>query len=99
MRHHLLVVAASSVLAGLVACGDSSGDDDGDGEREGCSDDQIEVYQPGADTPDCEALPAECNGTADCFEQTCAAAMYGYCPGANVACSDDGKGHAIVTCS
>ena len=90
-----LACALGILSLSLLACGDDSADG-GDGE---CTPDQISVYQPGSDTPDCHPIPAECGGTAACADQPCAAAMYAYCSGANVGCSDLEGESTLITCN
>ncbi|MEZ4443624.1 MAG: hypothetical protein R3B72_31420 [Polyangiaceae bacterium] len=93
----LLLLAVSLTLPAF-ACGDDGGSGGGDGSGD-CDPDQISVYQPDAETPDCLPIPSECNGTAACADQACAAAMYANCPGANVACSDLEGESTLITCS
>ena len=88
-------VPLGSVLV-LVACGDGGGSGGGSGE---CTADQISVYLPDSELPECHPIPDECNGTADCSVQECAAAMYDYCEGANVGCSDLEGESTLITCN
>ena len=87
----------------VVACVWACGDDDGDGASNGtntdgpvqscdnCSAEEVCVRTYGDELViACEPIPSECNSTADCFEETCAAAMYDLCAEGivNTGCSD-----------
>lgn len=82
----------------LLGCGDSGGSGGGASNGE-CTPDQISVFLPGSDVPECHPIPDACAGTAACAVQACAAAMYDYCPGANVGCSDLEGESTLVTCN
>ncbi len=97
MRSVLLRVVLSFAGVLCFACGDDDSSSDGSGatgpvsDCSACGSNQICVRVfGGEDTIACEAIPAECNGTADCFEASCASAMYAFCPDGfvNTACSD-----------
>lgn len=90
MRSCLLVLLLAS--SGLVACGGS----------DECGEDEVEVTYLGTsnDRTVCEPIPAACNGTAMCIDDTCRAAMYGLCesPAVGVGCSDT-FAPTIISCN
>ena len=77
------------------ACGDDNGGSTGGAMTDGganhgpvgvascdaCNQTQLCVmtFDTLADAIECAPIPMVCNGTADCSDQACAAAMYGFC--------------------
>ena len=98
---HVLGVLLCCSMTLLWACGDdddSSSNTAGDNNNSGtvsscsaCGDQQVCVMTFGAaESVACVPIPTACNGTADCFEQTCLGALYDLCGEdfINTACSD-----------
>jgi hypothetical protein len=97
MFRMMIVVGQVCLLVGLViACGEEGETNGANVEGvvsscDACGDTQVCLRTNGSELViECVAIPDECDGTADCFDDTCAAALYEMC-GAdfiNTGCSD-----------
>ena len=82
----MLFFGQAYLLAALVlACGDDGVANGSNAEGvvsscDACSDNQVCLRtNEGEVVIECVSMPDECSGTAHCFDQTCAAALYAMC--------------------